>query len=130
MYICICLIESVFVAIGRYIEPTGFVFHESRVGSTLVANNLASDPFSLVFSESSPTANALMHCIACTRQQEVQLFRNIVHLMGRSPFHKSLFFKFQSITSTKMEIALEVRMSNIMINTKTYCVNKYPLAVS
>ena len=28
--------------------------------------------------------------------------------MGRSPFHKRLFFKFQSITSTKMEIALQV----------------------
>lgn len=37
---------------GRHISPTGFVFHESRVGSTLIANNLASDPWSLVFSES------------------------------------------------------------------------------
>ena len=35
---------------GRVVEPSGFVFHESRVGSTLVANTLASDPWSMVFS--------------------------------------------------------------------------------
>lgn len=92
---------------GRVIEPTCFIFHESRVGSTLVANTLASDPWSMVFSESAPAANALLHCESCTREQNVQNFRDIVTLMGRSPFHKRLFFKFQSITSTKMEIALE-----------------------
>ena len=92
---------------GSVIEPTGFVFHESRVGSTLVANTLASDPFSMVFSESAPAANALLHCDSCTRERNVQLFRDVVTLMGRSPIHKRLFFKFQSITSTKMEIALE-----------------------
>ena len=91
------------------------MFHESRVGSTLVANNLGSDPFSLIFSESTPTANALLHCPVCTRQQSVQLFRDIVTLMGKSPIHKSLFFKFQSIASTKMEIVLEVR---VIINSK------------
>ena len=46
---------------SKVIKPNGFVFHESRVGSTLVANTLASDPFSMVFSES---ALQLMHyCI-------------------------------------------------------------------
>ena len=92
---------------GRVIEPSGFVFLESRVGSTLVANTLASDPWSMVFSESAPAANALLHCTTCDRKRSVQLFRDVVTLMGRSPFHKRLFFKFQSITSTKMEIALE-----------------------
>ena len=38
----------------RHIKPTGFVFHESRVGSTLVANALASNPWNMVFSESDP----------------------------------------------------------------------------
>ena len=33
---------------GRFIPPTGFVFHESRVGSTLVANTLASNPWNMV----------------------------------------------------------------------------------
>ena len=92
---------------GNVIQPTGFVFHESRVGSTLVANTLASDPFSMVFSESAPAANALLHCETCSRERNVKLFRDVVTLMGRSPIHKRLFFKFQSITSTKMDIALE-----------------------
>lgn len=92
---------------GNVLQPNGFVFHESRVGSTLVANTFASDPFSIVFSESTPPANALLHCIGCSRQQQVQLFRDVVTLMGNSPIHTNLFFKFQSITSTKMEIALE-----------------------
>mmetsp|Transcript_1970 Transcript_1970/g.4608 ORF Transcript_1970/g.4608 Transcript_1970/m.4608 type:complete len:546 (-) Transcript_1970:110-1747(-) len=92
---------------ARVVAPNGFVFHESRVGSTLVANFLASDPLSLVFSESAPAANALLHCDACTREHKVQLFRDVVTLMGRSPFHQHLFFKFQSITVTHMDIALE-----------------------
>lgn len=33
---------------GRVVPPTGFVFHESRVGSTLVANLLASNPWAMV----------------------------------------------------------------------------------
>lgn len=93
--------------LGRVIKPNAFVFHESRVGSTLVANTLGSDPWALVFSESAPAASALLHCSSCSRQKNVQMFRDIVTLMGRSPFHKRLFFKFQSITSTKMDIALE-----------------------
>ena len=92
---------------SNVIKPNGFVFHESRVGSTLVANTLASDPFSMVFSESTPPANALLHCHRCSHEQQVTLFRDVVTLMGHSPIHKNLFFKFQSITSTKMQIALE-----------------------
>lgn len=92
---------------GRVIEPTGFVFHESRVGSTLIANMLAADPWALVFSESTPIANAIMHCDRCSRERRVQLFKDVLTLMGRSPFHKRMYVKFQSITTTKMDIALE-----------------------
>ena len=38
-------------AAGRQLYPSGFVFHESRVGSTLVANILGSDPMNMIFSE-------------------------------------------------------------------------------
>ena len=93
---------------GRVIKPSGFVFHESRVGSTLVANILASDPYSLVFSESTPIANAILHCGSCSHEQHVQLFRDVLTLMGRTPIHKRLFVKFQSITVTNIDIALEV----------------------
>lgn len=33
------------------------------------------------------------------RARQVQLFRQIVTVMGRSPYHQHLFFKFQSATS-------------------------------
>ena len=93
---------------GRVVPPTAFFFHESRVGSTLVANTLASNPFAMVYSESTPPANALLHCRTCTLERNIQIFRDVVTLMGRSPIHKHVFFKFQSITSTKMHIALQV----------------------
>ncbi len=93
---------------GRVVEPTGFIFHESRVGSTLVANSLASDPWAMTFSESTPMATVLSHCNGCSRKEHVQFFRDIAKLMGKSPFHKHLFFKFQSITTLHMDIALEV----------------------
>jgi hypothetical protein len=38
---------------GRVVYPSGFVFHESRVGSTLIANMFAADPDNMVFSEVS-----------------------------------------------------------------------------
>jgi hypothetical protein len=93
---------------SHVVKPNGFVFHESRVGSTLVANFMASDPYAMVFSESTPMANAMLHCDSCSHEYNVKLFRDVTTLMGRSPFHKHLFFKFQSITVTGMNIALEV----------------------
>ena len=89
------------------LAPTGFVFHESRVGSTLVANLLGSDPFNMVFSESTPPTSVLMDCRGCSHEDQVARFRDTVLAMGRSPVHKRVFFKFQSITATQMKVALE-----------------------
>ena len=41
---------------GRVLYPTAFIFHESRVGSTLLANMLAADETNMVFSESNVPA--------------------------------------------------------------------------
>lgn len=90
---------------GRYLEPTGFVFHESRVGSTLVANALACDPWAMVFSESDPLPKTLI-CSFCSREQSIVLFQDLVRLMSYSTFHRRVFFKFQSVTVTRMDIAL------------------------
>lgn len=104
---------------SRVVKPNGFVFHESRVGSTLIANFMASDPYAMVFSESTPMASAILHCTSCSHEYTVQLFRDVTTLMGRSPFHKHLFFKFQSITVTNMKIALEVQY--LLHHTVLYC---------
>lgn len=92
---------------STYLEPTGFVFHESRVGSTLVANMLASDPLSMVFSESAPPS-AVMMATSISRERKIELFRDVITLMGLTTMHKRMFFKFQSITNTANTIALEV----------------------
>ena len=100
--------ESIGAPRTTMIPPTGFIFHESRVGSTLIANMLGSDPFNMVFSESVPPSSILMHCRgSCKHEEKVSIFRNTVLAMGRSPVHKRVFFKFQSITTTFMHVALE-----------------------
>jgi hypothetical protein len=92
---------------GQIVYPTAFIFHESRVGSTLVANLLGSDPYNMVFSESAIPAEILLRCRGCSHERHVEIFRSTILMIGRSPIHKRLFFKFQSITSTAMKIALE-----------------------
>lgn len=46
----------------RSLEPSGFIFHESRVGSTLLANILASSEPNLVYSEPHLPFLALRQC--------------------------------------------------------------------
>lgn len=119
---------------ARYISPTAFIFHESRVGSTLTCNTLGTDPKSLVFSESTPVANALRKCSSCTREQSLRLFRGVVKLMGRTNYHERLFFKFQSIKSTFMDFVLEVALSltasykyfNVILNAVVFAIPGFP----
>lgn len=101
------LYDKVNGVIPRSIEPTGFVFHESRVGSTLAANLFASDEDSMVFSESAPPASILLHCKGCSHERQLDYFRATVQLMCRSSRHKRCFFKFQSITVTMIHLVLE-----------------------
>lgn len=94
---------------NRVLPPSGFVFHESRVGSTLVANLLATNPRSLMICQANPMSQALTRCKDCSFEYKVKLFRDITTLMGRSPVHEYLFFKFQSFVVTQIDVALEVR---------------------
>lgn len=94
------------------LKPNGFVFHESRCGSTLVANSLAAmNPSKTrVYSESPPPLAALRSCghnkIGC---HAVQLFRDVVYMMGRTNDVKeqNLFFKIQSVGTKFSSIAQE-----------------------
>uniref|UniRef100_A0A7S2S3F9 Sulfotransferase domain-containing protein n=1 Tax=Eucampia antarctica TaxID=49252 RepID=A0A7S2S3F9_9STRA len=94
--------------------PKGFVFHESRCGSTLVANSLAAmDPSkNRVYSESPPPLEVLKSCGlhkgACGGgDQAIQLFRDVVYMMGRTNDAKeqNLFFKIQSVGTKYIDIA-------------------------
>ena len=110
-------------ACDRLKVPTGFVFHESRCGSTLVANILASDIANMVdprafqaglltdwqvFSESTPPAQVMNDCYQCTDERKIELLRVVINAMGNSRIHARLYFKFQSMLSAQMEVIQRV----------------------
>jgi len=96
-------------------SPSGFVFHESRCGSTLVANALAAmDPESTrVYSESGPPVTAVNVCgidgSSCPKGRALELLRDVIYLMGRTndEGEEHLFFKIQSIGTKHIEVFLE-----------------------
>lgn len=64
------------------LEPSGFVLHGSRCGSTLVARMLAAAPGTLVAAEPPPVDQALR--ASASEEERVRLLRGIVSALGRS----------------------------------------------
>ena len=93
------------------LELRGFVFHESRCGSTLVANVLQAmyPEENRVYSESAPPINTLKIADMLGPEAAATILKDVVYLMSRSsdPKEKRLFFKIQSIGSTYMNMFLE-----------------------
>ena len=91
----------------KVLNVTAVAFHESRCGSTLVANSMiAMDPEKhRAYSESSPPVSAFHICgdyfDTCSQEQAATILRDTIYLMSRTDDHKEerVFFKFQSITS-------------------------------
>jgi len=92
----------------KVLNLTAVAFHESRCGSTLVANSMiAMDPAKhRAYSESPPPVYAMLHCCGehfenCSQEQAAAVLRDTVYLMSRTddPQEERVFFKFQSITS-------------------------------
>jgi len=91
----------------KVLELTAVAFHESRCGSTLVANSMiAMDPEKhRVYSESAPPVNAFHICgdyfDRCTQEQAATILEDTIYLMSRTDDvrEERVFFKFQSITS-------------------------------
>lgn len=84
------------------IQPKGFIYHETRCGSTLVANMLAALPPSRVFSESKPPVQGIRTCKddGCDDETINKVLRGTITLMGRrrseGEHHEHLYFKFQN----------------------------------
>lgn len=97
------------------IEPSGFIFHESRCGSTLVANALtAMDPEQhRVYSEARPPLQAMMICgltgEKCPPHKAAELFQDVVYMMGRTrdSKEKKLFFKIPSMGTKYIDVVME-----------------------
>lgn len=91
---------------------TGIVFHESRCGSTLVANTLIGmDPARhRVYSESPPPVAALKICgddyERCTMEQAAEVLKDVIYMMSRTkdPVEERVFFKIQSVGSRHIEV--------------------------
>jgi hypothetical protein len=94
---------------------TAVVFHESRCGSTLVANSLmAMNPDEhRVYSESSPPIAALRLCgdlfENCRVDQAVRVLQDTLYLMGRSndPKETRVFYKIQSVGTRYVNVFLQ-----------------------
>lgn len=102
----------------KNLDLKGVVFHESRCGSTLVANSLiAMNPVKhRVYSESAPPIAALKVCgqavdgdeeeSPCSIDQGAKILRDVMFLMGRSSDSKEerYFFKIQSAGTQNLAI--------------------------
>lgn len=98
------------------IEPTGFIFHEGRCGSTLAANMLvAMDPnITRMYSESQPISRILRLCVdqppgECNRTETVELLHDVMYMMSRTndEYEARLFFKFQPFSPEGMNLLRE-----------------------
>lgn len=92
---------SEFRAARPGLTPTGFIFHTSRCGSTLMAQMLAALPENVVISEADPIDSVLRaryQDSALTGEQRAEWLRGVVSALGqrRRPEHSHLFIKFDS----------------------------------
>jgi hypothetical protein len=100
--------ESDTEQVPKVLNFTAAAFHESRCGSTLVANSMiAMDPEKhRTYSESAPPIAAMKSICSpsftvCSEEQAAKILQDVVYMMSRTddPKEERVFFKFQSITS-------------------------------
>jgi hypothetical protein len=94
---------------SSHIEPTGFIFHMSRCGSTLAAQMLASLEENIVISEAPPIDSILrsyLHDPAVTDEPRIVWLRGMIGAMGRkrSGGEHRFFIKFDSWNTLDMDI--------------------------
>ncbi len=81
------------------LRPTGFIFHMSRCGSTLVSQMLAASSENIVLSEAAPIDDILRAHFrdpGVTEEQQVQWLQWLVGVLSwrRFPAEKNVFIKF------------------------------------
>lgn len=81
------------------LPPSGFIFHMSRCGSTLIAQMLAALPQNIVISEAPPIDGILRAKLRnATEEQQVAWLRGMLSALGqrRNGDEKQFFVKFDS----------------------------------
>jgi len=91
------------------VPPTGFIFHSSRCGSTLVANACRAVPNSIVLSEANPIDNLTARFITDAGDVKTSLYsvflRGMVQALAqrRNGNEKHLFIKFACCSFAQIE---------------------------
>ncbi len=83
------------------LRPTGFIFHMSRCGSTLISQMLAAVPANIVISEAPPidmVLRAHFHDANATEDRRVEWLKSVVAALGwrRHAEQRNFFIKFDS----------------------------------
>ena len=81
------------------LRPTGFIFHMSRCGSTLISQMLAALPQNIVISEAGPINSVLQanrHSVEVSDDQRVRWLQGVVSALGQKRHHAEThyFIKF------------------------------------
>lgn len=91
--------------ISDAIYPSGFIFHMSRCGSTLLAKALARSPHHIVIDEGTPLNDGLWHYLTqgwrapvADHEDALRIYRNLVLALGRRRTldQTKFFVKFRS----------------------------------
>jgi hypothetical protein len=90
------------------LEPTGFIFHMSRCGSTLVSRSLSVLPENIVISEADPISSFLLKANLYNNSQEqtIKWLRLLISALGQRRFgvEKNYFIKFTSWNILKLPL--------------------------
>lgn len=91
------------------IAPTGFVFHVSRCGSTLLAALLGRLTGALVLSEPGPVDSLLRAGPRLGRERQIRLLRAMLFALGqsRAPGQDRLFVKFDAWNTLQLPLIRE-----------------------
>lgn len=84
--------------VQSHLYPTGFIFHVSRCGSTLVSNILSSSPRNWVIAEPRPINNLLLSLHQVDEVDRVRLVRGLIKSLGQATLasEENYFIKFSS----------------------------------
>jgi len=87
------------------LEPTGFIFHMSKCGSTLVSKTLSALPQNLVISEPAPMNSILAaDLIGMSEEEIIKWLRLLINALGqkRRDSETNYFIKFKSWNIRKL----------------------------
>lgn len=89
------------------LKPTGFIFHISKCGSTLVSQNLCTLPQNLVISEPAPMNSMLVSdLVGISEEDRIKGLQLLVNALGqkRRETETNYFIKFKSWNIRKLDL--------------------------